>query len=135
MPSRRTSRLLSEEGFVWHGDGLNDDLPYFAQFRAGRLVVFPSSMECSDLSLYLRRHNPPRVMLEIFEDWLDYARKYEPGAARIDPTIHSHVFGRPVGMSVFQRMIEIAKGADDIWIGTRSEAVKYILAQHKGRPG
>jgi hypothetical protein len=35
-------------------------------------------------------------------------------------------------MAVFQRMIEIAKQADDIWIGTRSEAVKYILAQRKG---
>ena len=32
----------------------------------------------------------------------------------------------------FQKMIEIAKAADDIWIGTRSEAVKYILSQHKG---
>jgi hypothetical protein len=28
-------------------------------------------------------------------------------------------------------MIDIAKQADDIWIGTRSEAVKYILAQQK----
>jgi hypothetical protein len=35
-------------------------------------------------------------------------------------------------MAVFQRMIEIAKQADDIWIGTRSEAVKYILAQQQG---
>jgi hypothetical protein len=32
-------------------------------------------------------------------------------------------------------MIEIAKQADDIWIGTRSEAVKYILAQYKGGQG
>jgi hypothetical protein len=89
-------------------------------------------MECNDLPLYMRHGNPPRVMLEIFQDWLDYARKYEEGAARIDPTIHSHVFGRPVGMAVFQRMIEIAKQADDIWIGTRSEAVKYILARRSG---
>ena len=34
-------------------------------------------------------------------------------------------------MAIFQKMIEIAKQADDVWIGTRSEAVKYILAQHK----
>jgi len=34
-------------------------------------------------------------------------------------------------MAVFQRMIEIAKRADDIWIGTRSEAVKQILARFK----
>ena len=72
------------------------------------------------------------VTVEIFQDWLDYARRYEQGPARIDPTIHSHVFGRPVGMAVFQKMIEIAKQSDDIWIGTRSEAVRYILAQYKG---
>jgi hypothetical protein len=86
------------------------------------------------LPLYMRHGNPPRVMLEIFQDWLDYARKYEQGAARIDPTIHSHVFGRPVGMSVFQRMIDVAKAADDVWIGTRSEAVSYILAQSQVAP-
>jgi hypothetical protein len=97
-------------------------------------VSFSSNMECNDLPLYMRHGNPPRVMLEIFQDWLDYARKYEQGASRIDPTIHSHVFGRPVGMSVFQRMIDVAKQADDIWIGTRSEAVKYILAQQSGTP-
>jgi peptidoglycan/xylan/chitin deacetylase (PgdA/CDA1 family) len=131
-PSPRTGRLLAEEGFEWHGDSLNDDLPYLVHFKAGTVVSFSSNMECNDLPLYMRHGNPPRVMLEIFQDWLDYARKYEQGAARIDPTIHSHVFGRPVGMAVFQRMIEIAKQADDIWIGTRSEAVKYILAQQQG---
>jgi hypothetical protein len=30
MASRRTPRLLAEEGFNWHGDALNDDLPYTA---------------------------------------------------------------------------------------------------------
>ena len=40
-------------------------------------------------------------------------------------------FGRPVGMAVFQRMIEIAKAAEDVWVGTRSEAVKHILARYK----
>ena len=71
------------------------------------------------------------AMLEIFEDWLGYARRYEQGAARIDPTIHSHVFGRPVGMAVFCKMIAIAKAAEDIWIGTRSDAVRHILAHHQ----
>jgi hypothetical protein len=31
-------------------------------------------------------------------------------------------------------MIDVAKQADDIWIGTRSEAVKCILAQQTGTP-
>jgi hypothetical protein len=67
-------------------------------------------------------------MLEVFEDWLDYARRYEKGAARMDPTIHSHVFGRPTGMSVFQKIIDVATAADDICIGTRSEVAASLLA-------
>ncbi len=130
-PSPRTGRLLAEEGFAWHGDSLNDDLPYLVHFPAGTVISFSSNMECNDLPLYMRHGNPPRVMLEIFEDWLHYARTYENGPARIDPTIHSHVFGRPLGMTVFHRMIEIAKNSNDIWIGTRSEAVKYILQTAK----
>lgn len=128
-PSPRTAKMLVEEGFEWHGDSLNDDLPYLVKYDAGSIVAFSSNMECNDLPLYMRYGNPPRVMLEIFEDWLDYARQHEKDAARLDPTIHSHVFGRPLGMSVFRKMLEIATAADDIWVGTRSSAVKHILKQ------
>jgi peptidoglycan/xylan/chitin deacetylase (PgdA/CDA1 family) len=130
-PSPRTAKMLTEEGFEWHGDSLNDDLPYLVKYDTGTIIAFSSNMECNDLPLYMRYGNPPRVMLEIFEDWLAYARKHEKGAARLDPTIHSHVFGRPLGMSVFRKMLEIATAADDIWVGTRSEAVKYILEKVK----
>jgi len=128
-PSQRTAKMLTEEGFEWHGDSLNDDLPYLVKYDPGTIVAFSSNMECNDLPLYMRYGNPPKVMLEIFQDWLAYVRKHEQGPARLDPTIHSHVFGRPLGMSVFREMLEIATAADDIWVGTRSEAVKYILGQ------
>jgi peptidoglycan/xylan/chitin deacetylase (PgdA/CDA1 family) len=126
-PSPRTARLLVEEGFTWHGDSLNDDLPYIVKFDHGSIVSFSSNMERNDLPLSMRYGNPPSVMLEVFQDWLDYARRYEKGAARMDPTIHSHVYGRPTGMSVFQKMIDIATAADDIWIGTRSEVAATML--------
>jgi len=58
-PSPRTGRLLAEEGFEWHGDSLNDDLPYFVHFKAGTVVSFSSNMECNDLPLYMRHGNPP----------------------------------------------------------------------------
>ncbi|MEO8441852.1 MAG: hypothetical protein ABI547_05150, partial [Betaproteobacteria bacterium] len=48
------------------------------------------------------------------------------GAARMDPAIHTHVFGRPTGMAIFQRIMEIAKAADDVWVGTRSQAVTHV---------
>ncbi|RAI38610.1 polysaccharide deacetylase family protein [Rhodoplanes roseus] len=127
-PSPNTGRLLAEEGFEWHGDSLNDDLPYGVRFPAGTLVSFSSNMECNDMPLYMRYGNPPSLMVDIFNEWLDWVRSYETGPARLDPTIHSHVFGRPLGMAAFNKIMEIAKAADDIWIGTRSGAVKHVLA-------
>jgi len=126
-PSPRTGRLLAEEGLKWHGDTLNEDLPYLVKFDAGTVVAFASNMECNDLPMYMKHGNPPRAMLDMFNDWLEYVREHEKGAVRLDPTIHSHVFGRPLGMSVFVKMLEIATRADDVWVGTRSEAVDYIL--------
>lgn len=127
-PSPATARLLVEEGFSWHGDSLNDDLPYAVRFERGAIVSFSSNMECNDLPLHMRYGNAPRMMLEIFEDWLAFVRRHEKGAVRIDPTIHSHVFGRAYGIWVFERLMELAKAADDIWIGTRDEAVRHVRA-------
>lgn len=124
-PSLRSPRLLAEAGYEWHGDTLNDDLPYLIQYPDRSIVAFPNNTEVNDLPLYMRYGNSPRVYVEIFEDWLESVRKRETGPVRMDPAIHTHVFGRQPGLSMYERVIEIAKGSDDIWIGTRSEAVAH----------
>ncbi|MGE0630099.1 MAG: polysaccharide deacetylase family protein [Lautropia sp.] len=125
-PSRLTPRLLAMEGYVWHGDTLNDDLPYKVDFGDCSIIAFPSAMEINDLPVYLRHGQSPRQFVELFEDWLDYCRNVEPGAACIYPTIHSHVFCRPLGMSAYEKLLAMAKGADDLWLGTRNEAIAHI---------
>lgn len=124
-PSLRSPRLLAEAGYDWHGDTLNDDLPYLVRFPSHSIVAFPNNTEVNDLPLYMRHGNSPRVYVEIFQDWLKSVRERETGAVRMDPAVHTHVFGRQPGLSMYERVIEIAKAADDIWIGTRSEAVAH----------
>jgi peptidoglycan/xylan/chitin deacetylase (PgdA/CDA1 family) len=125
-PGPRTPRLLAEAGYDWHGDTLNDDLPYLVNFGERSIVAFPNNTEVNDLPMYMRHGQPPRVMLEVFEDWLECARLREKGAVRVDPAIHTHVFGRPLGCSVYERIMEVAKAATDVWIGTRSEAATHF---------
>ena len=125
-PGLRTPRLLAEAGYEWHGDTLNDDLPYLVKFGERSIVAFPNNTEVNDLPMYMRHGQAPRVMLETFEEWLACARNFETAATRMDPAIHTHVFGRPLGASVYQRIIEVAKAAPDVWIGTRSEAVSHF---------
>src|SRR5690606_1619782 len=71
-PSLNTTRILAELGYKWHGDFLNEDLPYIKRYAAGEVVAMPTSMEVNDLPLHIRYGNAPRVMLEIFEDTLEY---------------------------------------------------------------
>ena len=130
-PSPRTARLLAKEGYQWHSDTLNDDLPYRVDFEDCSIVAVPGTMEVNDLPLFMRHGQPRRVMVEIFEDWLNYVRKWETRAIKIDPTVHAHVFGRPAGTGAFQRILEIATAADDVWIGTRSEMVEHFLKSLK----
>lgn len=126
-PSLRTPRLVAEAGYQWHGDTLNDDMPYLVRYPDREIVAFPNNTEVNDLPLYMRYGNPPRAYLDIFEDWLAAARKRETGAVRMDPAVHAHVFGRQPGLSFYERVMEIAKEADDVWIGTRSEGVEHFL--------
>jgi peptidoglycan/xylan/chitin deacetylase (PgdA/CDA1 family) len=126
-PSPRTARLLAQEGYQWHSDTLNDDLPYRVDFGDTSIVAVPGTMEVNDLPLFMRHGQPPRVMVEIFEDWLAYARQWETRAIKIDPTVHAHVFGRPAGTGAFHRILEIATSAPDVWVGTRSQMVDHFL--------
>lgn len=128
-PSPATSQLLAEAGYTWHGDALNDDLPSLLQFGDLEIVSVPFTMEVNDLPLHIRYGNPPRQMVEVFEDALSYLRRQSNEVAKIDVTVHAHVFGRPAGVWAYERIIEMVRGCEDVWVGTRAEIVSDFRAQ------
>jgi peptidoglycan/xylan/chitin deacetylase (PgdA/CDA1 family) len=126
-PSQRTARLLAKEGYMWHSDTLNDDLPYLVDFGDCSIVAVPGTMEINDMPHAMRYGQQPSALVDTFQDFLDYARKWETRACKMDPTVHAHVYGRPTGASAFHRILEIATAADDVWIGTRTEMAEHFL--------
>jgi len=127
-PSPRTARLLAEAGLAWHGDTMNDDLPYLVDFGNAKIAAFPGGMEMNDTPHAIRYGNAPRQMLELFDDWLDYVRRHERGAVRLNPSIHGHVFGRLSGIGVFEALIQRARDLDDAWIGRQGDAIAHLRA-------
>ena len=125
-PSVRTARLLAEEGYEWHGDTMNDDLPYLVRFGNREIAAFPGGMEMNDTPHAIRYGNAPRQMLELFDDWLDFVQRHEPGAVRLNPSIHGHVFGRLRGIGVFEELIRRARALDDTWIGRQGDAIHHL---------
>jgi hypothetical protein len=59
-------------------------------------------------------------------------RQRESGAVLLDATAHAHVFGRPLGASAYEAVMEIAKDTPGVWIGTRGEAAKHMLKSVAG---
>jgi len=126
-------RLLAEEGFLWHGDCNDDDLPYIVDAGGKRLVAIPLTMDVNDLPHSVRYGNPPRALLELFTDTLAADRTREDGPLMIDVTAHTHVYGRAFGAWVFDEAMRVAKRAREVWIGTRAEMARHVLAFVDGK--
>jgi peptidoglycan/xylan/chitin deacetylase (PgdA/CDA1 family) len=127
-PSPATARLLAEAGYVWHGDAMDDDLPYVQDFSGRSIVAAPFTMEVNDMPIYMRYGDPPRQYVEMFERTLARLRQREKGPVVLDATAHAHVFGRPLGTWAYEAVMQIAKRTRGVWIGTRSEAAKHVRA-------
>jgi peptidoglycan/xylan/chitin deacetylase (PgdA/CDA1 family) len=122
------ARLLAEQGFLHHGDCNDDDLPYVERFGDKRIVGISLTMDVNDLPWTIRYGNAPGGLIEVFRQTLDAARTRESHAICFDATAHTHVFGRSAGAWVFEEQMKIAKAHDDVWIATREEIARHVLA-------
>jgi peptidoglycan/xylan/chitin deacetylase (PgdA/CDA1 family) len=127
-PSAHTPRLLAEAGYAWYGDVLDDDLPYVQTFGGRRIVAIPLSTDVNDMPS-MKYGNPPRMMLESFEEQLARIKARREGPVVIDVTAHAHIFGRPQGAHYYEKIIQKAVKHRDIWVATRLDIAEFILAR------
>ena len=122
-----TARLLAEAGYIWYGDVFDDDLPYVQTFGDRKIVAIPLGTDVNDMP-FMKYGNAPRTMLDSFTENVAIAR--ETGEVTIiDVTCHAHIFGHPRGAHYYGKIIEAAAGDPDIWIGTRAQIARHVLAR------
>jgi peptidoglycan/xylan/chitin deacetylase (PgdA/CDA1 family) len=123
----QTPRLLAEAGYTWYGDVFDDDLPYVRTFGDSRIVAIPLGTDVNDMP-FMKYGNAPRTMLDSFTENVAIAR--ETGEVTIiDVTCHAHIFGRPRGAYYYGKIVEAAAADGGIWIGTRAQIARHVLAQ------
>ena len=136
-PSENTMRLLAEENFVWCGDYADDELPYVLEFDTKPLVIVPySGLAVNDYPVTINQRNTPRIYFEEFSKTLDYlleeaALTGRPGLVRA--AVHAHLYGRSWGRWAFRDVIRYAKRHSDVWITTRGELARHVLAQYQAQ--
>jgi peptidoglycan/xylan/chitin deacetylase (PgdA/CDA1 family) len=122
--SMRSPELLCQAGFEWHGDALDDDLPYIQTFGGRSIVAIPLGTDVNDMPS-MKYGAPPSQMLESFLQVLEIAQAAS-GPSVIDVTNHAHIYGRPRGAYFFEQVVQeaVRSGA---WIATRAEVARHVL--------
>jgi peptidoglycan/xylan/chitin deacetylase (PgdA/CDA1 family) len=116
-----THRTLAESGYAWHGDVLDDDLPYMQRFPEGDILAIPMSVEFNDLPHALRFGRTPRQFVELVSDALDGLRR-QPGEMLIlDIFAHGHCYGRPAAAWAIDEIMKRCADEETVWITTRTE--------------
>jgi hypothetical protein len=119
--------LLVRAGYKWHGDAFDDDLPYVQRFGDLSIVAIPLATDVNDMP-FMKYGNPPKLMLESFEENLAIARRSD-GPHVIDVTVHAHIFGRPRGAHYFGEIVARSVAAPDVWVATRLQIAEFMLKQ------
>ena len=132
-PSAATSGLLAAEGFGFHADMFDADLPYLIRTPSGSLVGVPFTMEVNDMPLYVRYGNEPdafaRILTRIVEGW---PRLGSPFGC-LDITVHAHVFGRPYGALALLDALEVVRRSPHCWVTNHAElAAVWTVAEQAG---
>ena len=123
-----TPELLAGAGYTWYGDVFDDDLPYVLTYGNRKIVAIPLGTDVNDMP-FMKYCNPPKLMLESFNENLSIARARKKELAILDVTLHAHIFGHPRGAWYFEQIVRAAAKSPDVWIGTRAEIADHVLAQ------
>lgn len=135
--SERTFEFLVEEGFLWHGDLQDDDLPYGIKVKDKILIEIPHrTMTTNDFSWFsgrlgldspIKAQRSPREAIEFFQETFDcyYETAKREGALLFNFGIHPFISCTPDRIGAIERMVSYMKGFPDVWFTTRGELAKW----------
>lgn len=123
-PTQHTAGILAQEGFLWHGDYNDTDLPYCFETVKGRLVAIPHSDFTDNRTL----RSSPRDFYNVYKDTFDYLYKYE-APSLLNLTVHAHFGGRPLMSAMLHELLRYMKGFSDVWFARHDEVARWVLEQ------
>ena len=122
-PTIHTASLLAEEGFLWHGDYNDTDLPYLIETPHGKIVAIAHSDFTDNRTL----RSSPRDFYNVYKDTFDYLYKHETPSL-INLTVHTHFGGRPLMSAMLYELLRYMKGFPDVWFARHDEVARWTLA-------
>jgi peptidoglycan/xylan/chitin deacetylase (PgdA/CDA1 family) len=121
-PTEHTAEFLAEEGFQWHGDYNDTDLPYALKTSKGNLIAIPHSDFTDNRVL----RGSPRDFYQVYKDTFDFLYGNEP-MGMINLTVHAHFGGRPHMSAMLAEILRYMRGFPEVWFARHDEIARWIL--------
>jgi len=123
-PTSHTAEFLADEGFIWHGDYNDADLPYVFETTKGKLIAIAHSDFTDNRTL----RSSPRDFYNVYKDTFDYLYKNEAPSV-LNLTMHCHFGGRPMMSAMLHELLHYMKGFPDVWFARHDEVARWVLQQ------
>ncbi len=137
-PSVNTRELLVEQGgFLYDSDPCNDEIPYFVETAAGRLLVVPYSKTFND-SRYLVSpgYSSPDDFVRDCCSAIDYLAEEaaEIGGRMMTIAVHARWSGQPNRAAGLRNVIAHAERRGDIAFMRRCDIATFWIDNHANFP-
>jgi peptidoglycan/xylan/chitin deacetylase (PgdA/CDA1 family) len=127
-PTEHTAGFLAQDGFVWHGDYNDTDLPYVVTTPHGRLAA----LQHSDFTDNRAMRGSPRDFLDVYIDSFDFL--VETGQPEIlNLTVHAHFGGRPPIAAMVAKILQYMQSRRGVWFARHDEVARWVLEQGSGK--
>jgi peptidoglycan/xylan/chitin deacetylase (PgdA/CDA1 family) len=115
-PTPNTIELISDLGFVWSSDCIDEDVPYAVGPANRPIVMMPKDFHPNDYTTYETTSRSPRELFSLLVDQFDYL--YAEGITSpkvMTVTMHPFLAGRAYRAKIFQEFIRHAKSHPNVW--------------------
>ncbi len=124
----QTPDLMAERGMRYYADCVHDERPTpFLTTGGGRLVALPYSFELNDAPLLMRSAVEGETYVELCRRQLERLRAEDGGGRLMCLPLHPFAIGQPHRISYLDRLLEILRSRDDVWIATASDIAAHYL--------
>ena len=125
-PSAHTAGFLAQDGFVWHGDYNDTDIPYVVATPHGHLAA----LQHSDFTDNRAMRGSPRDFRDVYIDSFDYLSG--TGQAEVlNLTVHAHFGGRPPFAAMVTTILQHMQAKGGVWFARHDEVARWVLERER----
>lgn len=123
-----TIELLAEEGFLYHADLQDDELPYFIDIGGRTIVEVPYRMvgNINDFQV-VEGHSTEAAFAYLKGAFDAYYNESSIRPLQFNFGTHPFISGRPDSAAVFARFLDYVGGHKGVWVATYQEIAEWWL--------